>query len=117
MDNVELIKNGRILALKFMAEAYLQTKGKDKLENIFPRNIDKNNAELNAGDVLCLHHYLVDQYDRVGLDLNKMIEATGEQVVPGKLASLEIKELVARADEFLAMMTIVKQYKEANRTE
>ena len=113
MDNKELLKKGRTLALKIIAESFLLSKGNKVTDRMFPKNIDLDSNELVAGDLFVLHHYLLEEYKRAGLDLNKMIEATGEQVVPGKLSQFEIKELAFRADEVIMMMSIVKKYVEA----
>lgn len=113
MDNKELLKEGRILALKIIAESFLLSKGNEVTDNMFPKSIDKDSNELVEGDLFVLHHYLLEQYKRVGLDLNKLIEFSGEQVVPGQLSKFEIKELACRADEVIVMTSIVKKYVEA----
>lgn len=113
MDNKELLKDGRILALKIIAESFLLSKGNKVTDRMFPKKIERDSNSLLAGDVLVLHHWLAEQYARLGLDLNAVIEATGEQVVPGKLSQFELNELIARADELLIMMKVIKEYVDA----
>jgi len=116
MDNkVEILKEGRILALKIIAESYLISKGNNKTKELFPKTKESSTKELSDGDILVLHHWLMDEYHRVGLDLMKIIESTGEKVVPGKLSQFELKELFARADQMIVMMSVFKNYEEAKR--
>jgi len=112
-NNVKQVKDLKLLALKIIAEAFLLSKGNNKTKEMFPKKIDINSAELSDGEMYVLHHWLIEQYARVGLDLNKLIEATGEQVVPGKLSQFEIKELANRAEEVVLMMSVFKDYIQA----
>lgn len=114
MDNKEFLKESRILAYKIMAETFLLTKGNKKTNEMFPKKIDLKSTELVAGDIFVLHHYLLEEYKRVGLDLIKLIEATGEEVVPGKLSQFEIKELATRADQLTVMMAVINEYRKAS---
>ena len=114
MDNNEKLKESRIFAYKVMAECFLLSKGNKKTQEIFPKKIDLKSTELVAGDIFVLHHYLLEEYKRVGLDLIKLIEATGEEVVPGRLSQFEIKELANRADQLLLMISIINEYRKAN---
>ena len=111
--NLKQISDVKLLALKIIAESFLLSKGNTKTPEMFPKKIDINSVELVEGEIFVLHHYLLESYSRVGLDLNKLIEATGEQVVPGRLSQLEIKELSSRADEVVLMMSVIKEYVEA----
>lgn len=114
MDSNEFLREGRLFAYKVMAETFLLTKGNKKTKEIFPKKIDFKTAELVAGDIFVLHHYLLEEYKRVGLDLIKLIEATGEEVVPGRLSQFEIKELATRADQFLLMTSVMSEYRKAS---
>ena len=114
MENNEMLKEGRILAYKIMAETFLLCRGNKKTNEMFPKKIDIKSTELVAGDIYVLHHYLLEESKRVGLDLLKLIEASGEEVVPGKLSQFEIKELTARADQLIIMMNVMKDYYKAN---
>lgn len=109
---LETLKIGRILALKVIAESYLVSKGNKKVDELFPKKPITSETELAGGDILVLHHWLVEQYRQVGLDLNKIIEATGEKVEPGKLSQFELKELLLRADELMLMFSILKKYQQ-----
>ena len=112
--NSEFLKESRILAYKIMAETFLLTKGNKKTSEMFPKKIDLKSTELVEGDIFVLHHYLLEEYKRVGLDLIKLIEAAGEEVVPGRLSQFEIKELANRADQLIVMMTVINDYRKAN---
>lgn len=114
MDNSEFLKEGRLLAYKIIAETFLLTKGNKKTNEMFPKKIDLKSTELVEGDIFVLHHYLLEEYKRVGLDLIKLIEAAGEEVVPGRLSQFEIKELATRADQLLVMMSIINEYRKAS---
>ena len=99
MDNSELLKDGRVLALKIIAEAYLVSKGNTKVDEIFKRDRASIDAGLVGGDILVLHNWLADEYKAMGLDLDKIIEAAGEKPEVGKLSNYELRELIRRADD------------------
>jgi len=111
-SNNELLKAGRVLALKIMAETYLLSKGNKKTDEIFLRT-PESVENLVTGDLVVLHAWLVEEYERLGLDLVKAIEANGEQVDPNKLSQYEINELIARADQMLTSMLVIKKYEDA----
>lgn len=113
MDNKELVKDGRILALKIIAESFILSKETDVIDTMFPKSIDRESLELTNGDALVLHHWLAHEHARLGLDLNTKIEENGEKVTPGQLSEYEIKMLIEKADELLVMMRITKQYVDA----
>lgn len=111
MDNTkELLKDGRILALKIIAEAYLVSKGNTKVDELFKRDKESIDAGLSGGEILVLHSWLVDEYKGMGLNLAKIIEAIGETTEPDKLSNYEVKELIRRADILLSQMTVIKKY-------
>ena len=110
MDNSELLKDGRVLALKIIAEAYLISIGNKKVDEIFKRDKASIDEGLVGGDILVLHNWLVDEYKAMGLNLEKIIEAMGETVVVGQLSNYEIKELARRADALILQMSVMKKY-------
>lgn len=103
----------KLLALKIIAESFLLSKGNQVTDKMFPKKIDIDNTQLVEGDIFVLHHWLMEEFARVGLDLNKLIEASGEQVIPGKLSQFETKELSIRAEEVVLMMSVFKDYLDA----
>jgi hypothetical protein len=110
MDSNELLKDGRILALKVIAEAHLVSKGNTKVDEIFKRDKESIDAGLAGGDIVVLHNWLVEEYRAMGLDLVKIIEAAGEKVEENKLSNYELRELIRRADILISQMAVIKKY-------
>lgn len=110
MDSNELLKDGRILALKVIAEAHLVSKGNTKVDEIFKRDKASVDAGLSGGDIVVLHNWLVEEYRAMGLDLVKIIEAAGEKVEENKLSNYELRELIRRADILISQMAVIKKY-------
>ena len=50
MNNKELLKDGRILALKIIAESFLLLKGNKLTNEMFPKNIDRESNKLVEGE-------------------------------------------------------------------
>ena len=110
MDSNELLKDGRILALKVIAEAHLVSKGNTVVDDLFTRDKESINQGLSGGEIVVLHNWLVEEYKAMGLDLGKIIEAVGEKIEDNKLSNYEIKELIRRADILLSQMIVIKKY-------
>jgi len=110
MDQNELLKDGRVLALKIIAEAHLITKGNTKVDEIFKRDKASIDEGLSGGDIVVLHNWLVEEYRAMGLDLAKIIEAAGETVEEEKLSNYELRELIRRADILISQMAVIKKY-------
>ena len=105
----EMLKDGRMLALKIIAEAYMMSKGKENTQEIFPRNIT-NESTISGEENLILHNWLAEEYKKMGLNLEQAILASGESYDGKRLSQYEINELVRRADDLLLQMGILKQY-------
>lgn len=69
-------------------------------------------GDINTKQAALLHLYLVKEYKRLGLDLNKAIEASGEKIVPGKLSVYECTELLRKADEALLLLVSILDRRE-----
>lgn len=111
VDNTnELLKDGRVLALKVIAEAHLVSNGNTKVDEIFKRDKASIDAGLSGGDMVVLHNWLAEEYKAMGLDLVKVIEAAGEKVEENKLSNYELRELIRRADILISQMAVIKKY-------
>ena len=110
-----LIKKGRILALKCFVEAYLVSIGKENLDQIFTNREITDETILTGEENQVLHHLLLDEYKAKGLNLNEIIEASGEKSDGKKLSKYEIDELMRRADMFLLQTEAFKKYCDANK--
>ena len=105
----EMLKDGRILALKIIAESYMISKGKEDTAEIFPRNISSE-ATITGEENLILHNWLNEEYKKMGLSLEGAVIASGEAYDGKRLSQYEINELVKRADALLLQMGVFKQY-------
>ena len=114
MNEQELLKKGRLLALKIFAESYLISKGNTKTEELFADRELGEDSKLVGGEILVLHQWLIEEFANQGLSLEKIIEIHGEKPEENKLSNYEINELVRRADIFLGQLTVFKKYFEAN---
>lgn len=111
MDTNEKLKKERLLILQTFAEAYL------KKHNLPPSKIiykcEDKFGELNDQQATLLHYYLVDEYKKMGKDLNEAIKASGEEVSKDKISNFEVKELIARADEMIVFLGVLFERKAA----
>lgn len=115
VNEQDLLKKGRILALKIFSESFLISQGNEKTEEMFKdRKIDEQ-TEISNEESYVLHHWLLQEYREMGLDLNKIIEVKGESIEEGKLSKYELKEIVRRADKMLLQLSVFKKYLEANQ--
>jgi len=115
MNEQELLKKGRILALKVFAESFLVKEGNTKTEELFEDRDINEKTKLSGGEVYVLHHWLMDEYNAMGLDLKKIIEEKGEVTEENKLTNYEINELIRRADIMLLQLSVFKKYLENNK--
>ena len=114
-NNNELLTEGRILALKIFAEAYLIGKGTENIKEIFPdKKIDKDTV-LKGREVYVLHNWLMEEYKDMGLDLAECVKKNGEELSEDKLSNYEIEELAKRADKLIVQLSVFKSYVTANR--
>ena len=107
------IAKDRMIILQNFVETYL------KLNNMPPSGILFNGTEdsfgeLNEVQARMLHLYLEDSYKRMGFDLKKAIEDSGEEYVHGKLSQYEVKELIRRADEMIVFIGVLELRKKAD---
>ena len=107
----ELLKKGRLLAFKVFAESFLLKEGNTKTEELFADRDINENTKLSGGEIFVLHHWLMDEYKAMGLDLAKVIETKGETIEENKLTNYEINELIRRADMCLIQFSVLKKYK------
>lgn len=111
----ELLKKGRTLALKVFAEAFLVSKGNKKTKELFPDKRITNQTQISDEEAYVLHNWLMDEYRSMGLNLQKLVEATGEKIEENKLSKYELKELIRRADIMLVQLNVFKDYLKANK--
>ena len=107
-----LLKKGRLLALRIIAEAYLISKGNTNTDKLFADRDLATEKVLKGGEILVLHNWLMEEYQSMGLELAKAIESNGETIAENRLSNYEINELVKRADKLLIQLNVFKSYVE-----
>ena len=112
MEKKEMIKKERLLMLQNFAETYLRANNMPPSKQLFKDSVDKY-GELNDQQAAILHLYLEDSYKKMGFDLKKAIEDSGETYVEGKLSKYELDELIRRADEMIIFLGVLKLRKDA----
>ena len=110
MKNEKLEKE-RMLMLQTFAEVYLRKKNMPPTKILFKS--DDEYGKLSEEQAKVLHFYLMDEYKKMGLDLETRIKESGEQVVKGQLSNYEIKELIDRADDMIFFIANLFERKEA----
>ncbi len=111
MDKNEMLEKERLVVLQNFAEVYLNRKGLPPSSVMF-KTIDEY-GELTEEQVKLLHFYLMDEYQKMGLDLISAIKASGEEIVTGKLSKYEIQELIRRADDMIYFLGVLNMRKQA----
>ena len=110
-----LLKKGRLLALRIIAEAYLISKGNTNTDKLFADRDLATEKVLKGGEILVLHNWLMEEYQSMGLDLAKAVASNGEAIAENQLSNYEINELVQRADKLILQLNVFKSYIEANK--
>lgn len=109
MDTNEKLKKERIIVLQTLAEVYL------KKNNLPPSKIiykcEDKFGELSDQQATLLHYYLVEEYKKMGKDLNEAIKASGEEIIKDKISNFEVNELIARADDMILFLGVLAEGK------
>ncbi len=110
-DMKKLLPLERMVIMQGFVESYLKkTKGKTFAE-VYP-DVEDVYGVLNSKQEEILHSYLVDDYKKMGLDLNELILKSGSEVVENGLSDFEKKELIRRSDDVLLLVANIFDRKE-----
>jgi len=111
MDTNEKLKKERTAILQIFAEMYEMQKGIPPVIVTYKKISEYE--ELTEEQIKLLHFFLVEEYNKKGLDLIGCIKKTGEEVIPGQLTQYEIKELTDRADDVIVFLGVLNMRKAA----